>query len=255
MDSMGPSRQANVVRGNHRTSLRPVSSKDLVTLLTAKPAKMEHEAILIIINRPYQSDMSDEELYEARRGIWKIGARRRKVEVAVAVDQGIIREVYEIKRWLPAGTLRYKTRDSRDFNNSQRWEFEGEIAHNIRSQYIDPLCTAPIGQEESEPDQRSKRTVGQIQMKKSRSTGSCVEKVEPFKLPTTSFNALSRLAYASDADCLEVQLGVLGSNRPHQLLNFYRAPNHFTGNRAARALARRSSAVMSCALDSMARAT
>ena len=120
-------------------------------MLTAKPAKIKHRAILIIINRLYRSDMTAKELYEATRGIWKIGPKRNKAELAMAVYQGIVREVYKIRRWLPAGTLNYKTRDSRNFKNSGRWEFEGEIAQDIRDRYLDFSVRHLLGRKSQNP--------------------------------------------------------------------------------------------------------
>jgi hypothetical protein len=136
IDLVGFSKLTNVVKGNHRGTFGRISSKELITMLTAKPAKIEHEAILIIINRLYRSEMTAEELYEATQGIWKIGPKRNNVDFAMAVYQGIVREVYRIKRWLPAGTLKYKTRDSKGFKRSGRWEFEGDVAHDLRDEYV-----------------------------------------------------------------------------------------------------------------------
>jgi uncharacterized protein len=136
IDFMGLSRLTNAVRGNHQTSWGRVSSKDLITMFTAKSTKIKHKAVLIIINRLYRSDMTAEELYEATRGIWKVGLKRDKAELAMAVYQGIVREVYKIGRWLPAGTLRYKTRDSMGFKRSGRWEFEGDVAQDVRDEYV-----------------------------------------------------------------------------------------------------------------------
>jgi hypothetical protein len=106
-------------------------------MLTAKKVKVQHKTILLTINRFYRSDMSIEELYEVTRGIWVVGeTRRNKVEFAMAVYQGIVCEVYRIKQWHPAGTLKYNTRDSSHFKNSGRWEFSGSIAKDIREEYI-----------------------------------------------------------------------------------------------------------------------
>lgn len=65
-----------------------------------------------------------------------MGARRNKAEYAMAVYQGIIREVYRIGQWYPARTLEYQTRDSSDFWNSGRWEFSGNVAQEIRDEYV-----------------------------------------------------------------------------------------------------------------------
>jgi hypothetical protein len=136
IDLVGFSKLTNAVRGNHNGTFGRISSKDLITMLTAKEAKIEHEAILILINRLYRSGMTAEELYEATRGIWKIGSKRERVEYAMAVYQGVVREVYRILEWLPAGSLKYETRDSADFKGSGRWEFKGEVASDVRDRYV-----------------------------------------------------------------------------------------------------------------------
>jgi uncharacterized protein len=106
-------------------------------MLSAKPVEVQHKAILITINQLYRSDMTTLELYEATRGIWKLGPRRNKAEYAMAVYQGIVREVYRIDEWYPAGTLDYQTRDSSDFKGSGRWEFSGKVADDdIRKEYV-----------------------------------------------------------------------------------------------------------------------
>ena len=109
-------------------------------MLTAKPVVVREPAILITINRLYRSDMSPLELYEATRGTWVVGPRRDKAELALAVYQGVVREVYRIRAWHPAGTLEYQTRsDLRPEDLGRRWEFEGEVAVDVRDRYIERL--------------------------------------------------------------------------------------------------------------------
>jgi hypothetical protein len=136
IDLIGKANLTNQIAGYHNGSFSRITSKEVITMLTAKKVKVQHKAILITINKLYRSDMPAVELYEATRGIWVIGKRREKAEFAIAVYQGIVREVYRIKQWHPAGTLEYQTRDSSNFKNSRRWEFEGSVAEDsIRNQY------------------------------------------------------------------------------------------------------------------------
>ena len=118
-----------------------ITSKDLIAMVAAKPVKVDEKAILITINQLYQSNMTPLALYEATRGIWRChGPRRDKVEYAMAIYQGIVREVYRIDEWHPSGTFPYKTRDATWFKNCvpPRWEFTGEVApQEIRNKYID----------------------------------------------------------------------------------------------------------------------
>ncbi len=138
IDLIGKARLTNLISGHHESSFGRITSQRVISMLTAKRVKVKHKAILITINKLYRSDMSKEELHETTRGIWKVGeTNRNKVEFAMALYQGIVLEVYRIKQWYPAGTLKYSTRDSSDFKNSGRWEFSGSIARDIRDQYID----------------------------------------------------------------------------------------------------------------------
>lgn len=139
IDLIGRPPLTNIVRGKH-PSPGPITSQDLDFILNPKPGTVDHKAILITINKLYRSNMTPLELYEATRGIWKIGPRRVGAEFAMAVFQGIVREVYRIKEWHPSGTLKYETRDSWEVDedgDTGRWEFSGEVAEDeIRNKYV-----------------------------------------------------------------------------------------------------------------------
>ncbi len=84
----------------------------------------------------YQSDMSDFELYECTRGYWKVNVERAdNCKYAAAVYEGIILEVYEIAKWLPAGSTLMESRETRRIPG--RFEFVGKIApERIRNKYV-----------------------------------------------------------------------------------------------------------------------
>ncbi len=136
IDLLGLSNLTNRVAGHHDRSFGRIGSREVIAMLSAKPVRVRHRAILITINKLYRSDMTAEELYEATRGIWAVGTQRDRAEYGMAVYQGIVREVYRIQRWQPAGTLTYHTRDSKGFKLSGRWEFEGNVATDIRDEYV-----------------------------------------------------------------------------------------------------------------------
>lgn len=137
IDLLGRDRLTNEQGGHHSDSFGRVRMDELLLSLTARPAKIRHPVLLITINRLYRSDMSDEERLEATRGIWKLGERRAGAKFGLSVFRGIVREVYRINRWLPAGTLPYRTRDSKYFRGSGRWEFEGSRAEDsVRDRYL-----------------------------------------------------------------------------------------------------------------------
>jgi hypothetical protein len=82
--------------------------------------------------------MSLDALYEATRGVWVIGDRRQNARIAFAISDGIVREIYTINSWHPAGSTPYKTRTKDDVDYVGRWEFIGEVApEEIRKKYLD----------------------------------------------------------------------------------------------------------------------
>lgn len=137
IDLLGKAHLTNIMSGFHKDSFGRVTSEDVIALYKAKPVTVHHNAMLITINRLYRSDMTAEELYESTRGIWKVGSRREEVDYAMAVYQGVVREVYAVKSWHPAGTLEYRTRHDIDARrDSGRWEFDGSVAEGIRNEYV-----------------------------------------------------------------------------------------------------------------------
>ena len=137
IDLIGRPPLTNIMAGDHSPGFGRITSHEAIVMLTAKPVVVREKALLITINRLYRSGMSPQELYEATRGSWVIGPRREKVELALAVYQGVVREVYRIRAWHPAATLEYRTRsDIRSHDASSRWEFEGEVAVDVRNAYV-----------------------------------------------------------------------------------------------------------------------
>lgn len=137
IDLIGIHNLTNRITGYHKSSYGRITSQEVIRMLSAKHVDVRHRAILITINRSYRSGMTAEELYETTRGIWRVGKQKDKAEYALALYQGIVLEVYRIRKWHHAGTLDYKTRDSSYFKNSGRWEFEGCVAEDeVRNEYV-----------------------------------------------------------------------------------------------------------------------
>lgn len=86
-------------------------------------AQISEPAILLRINQKYREGLSQDELYQITRGEWVIGKRRVHARYAFAVYQGIVVEVYRIKRWLPF--------TGKTPSTCQRWCFDGSIAEHL----------------------------------------------------------------------------------------------------------------------------
>ena len=94
-------------------------------------------ALLIRIPKLYRPDMSPHELYEATRGVWKLGPDKDRADYALCFANGVVQEVYEIDAWHQAGQTHYETRELKDVAIPGRWEFSGKVAPEaVRSKYL-----------------------------------------------------------------------------------------------------------------------
>lgn len=138
IDFFGLDVLSNAVRGWQSIQLGRMSLKELVIYYAATPVDIDDKVLLIRINKLYRHGMPATELYEATRGVWKLGERREKAKFAFAVFEGVVREVYEIYSWHPAGSQHYESRSAADVTLKGRWEFKGKVAADeFRNKYID----------------------------------------------------------------------------------------------------------------------
>jgi len=94
-------------------------------------------AVVIRIAKLYSDHMSQQALYDSTRGVWKLGKRREAVQYALAVADGIVREVFAVGQWHPAGTTKYSTRKPKEVQVEGRWEFTGSVAPaSLRDKYV-----------------------------------------------------------------------------------------------------------------------
>lgn len=117
-----------------RRSIDAIHAELDATPVTGFPDNM----VLIKINHSY-ADTSDQAaiaLYDATRGCWRMGmANANKAEYAAAVYGGVVREVYKIAKWLPAGSTQYADPEKKD-EPRDRIEFVGRIAdETVRKRY------------------------------------------------------------------------------------------------------------------------
>jgi hypothetical protein len=137
IDLLGLDDLTNEVRGWRSVEMGRLPLAELMIYYAAKPVEVADPALLIRINRLYRHGMSGLELYEATRGVWRVGTRREEARYALAVFEGVVREVYLIERWHPAATTAYSTRDSREMSTEGRWEFTGRVAPvEVRDRYF-----------------------------------------------------------------------------------------------------------------------
>lgn len=136
IDLLGVESLSNLVHGHHSEWKGRMKIDEILSLYQRKQAKITVPVIFIRINQYYRYDITETELYDATRGVWKVGPRREKAEYAFAVFRGIVREVYKIAHWLRAGSTFTTLRPKVDTLKG-RWEFVGTIAPDeIRKKYV-----------------------------------------------------------------------------------------------------------------------
>lgn len=136
IDLLGLKNLANRVHG-HGAKFGRMPLNEAVAHYTQRKANVREPAILIRINQLYHYGMTDVELYDSTRGVWRVGPKRDKAKYALAVFEGIVREVYRITGWLPAGSTFNVRRGGRGVRSPERWEFVGTIAEeSIRRRYV-----------------------------------------------------------------------------------------------------------------------
>jgi uncharacterized protein len=137
IDLVGLGVLTNEVRGWRSIEMGRLPLSELVIYYAAKPVLVTDPVLLIRINRLYRHGMSEQELFEVTRGVWKLGERRNGARYALAVFEGVVREVYTIEAWHRAGTLPYATRELEDVLAPGRVEFSGHVAPQpVRDRYL-----------------------------------------------------------------------------------------------------------------------
>ena len=112
-------------------------SRNMVQELTLEDIK--ENIVIIKINKSYREGMSETELYDVTRGCWKRKiASVEKADYALAVVYGIVKEVYQIDKWLPAENEVRETIPYNEAVDAGRIIFKGRIAdEEIRKKYLD----------------------------------------------------------------------------------------------------------------------
>ena len=151
IDLLGLDNLKNAISG-HGSRLGRMPLDDLLAHYTCKPAHIKEPSILIRINQLYRYGMSPAELYDATRSAWAIGSRREKVELAFAVYEGVVREVYRVTGWLKGGSTFNGRTDGKRRRRPGRWEFVGVIAEDaVRRRYVNKFVGTQFPQGAQNP--------------------------------------------------------------------------------------------------------
>lgn len=136
IDLIGKDALTNQVRGYESGIFGRMPLGELSAIYNQEAVRVDEPVLLIRVNQNYRYGMNEIQLYDFTRGVWKVGERRNKAQYAFCVFAGIVREVYKIDRWLPAGSTA-STRPPEEINRPGRWEFVGQVAEDaIRQKYL-----------------------------------------------------------------------------------------------------------------------
>ena len=140
IDLMNIENLTNAVRG-HGENAKRLPINELLSILNNKPIKVlsKHKGVAFLLERTFKHTFGDLEILEHTRGIWS-RKQDSDVKFAYATFRGIVKEVYEIYTWVPAGTQQYFTRKLNKRNIKDRHEFVGKKAEeSIRDRYVGKL--------------------------------------------------------------------------------------------------------------------
>ncbi len=117
IDFIGISNLSNLQSGHHSFDFGIKTTDEIKAIYNSSELETDEPLLLININKLYNRDMTESELYEATRKYWVVGSRRNSAKYAIATYRGLTREVYKINSW-----------SSIETNGKIRWEFKGHLA-------------------------------------------------------------------------------------------------------------------------------
>jgi hypothetical protein len=122
IDLLGLSELTNIVSGKATEDRGRMTLDEIKFRYSSRPIIICEPSLLIIVNRLYRKNISQDDLYEITRGNWVLGKRRNQVEYAFSVYKGIVRQVYKVNNWFQV-EARSESQKIR-----KRWRFDGEIS-------------------------------------------------------------------------------------------------------------------------------
>ena len=140
IDLIGINKLTNINRGWESGIFGRMSVDEIISQYRQEEVDFDIEDKVIffrIKNEWYYDGIQSQELYDITRGYWRINTNRaEKATYAFCVHEGIVKEVYEIEKWLKAGST-ITTRDLTKSDLSRRSEFVGKIPNdNVRKKYL-----------------------------------------------------------------------------------------------------------------------
>jgi uncharacterized protein len=140
IDFLTVNKLTNQVHGYNSDDRGQMLLSEVIAKYEAPVIDIKEPVILITVNRFYRRGIGADELYEITRGKWVIDPTKHKPQYAFSVFRGVVREVYQIDRWLLASIDESEIRRKWIADNAidsivkrtKRWQFEGRIAHSLK---------------------------------------------------------------------------------------------------------------------------
>lgn len=122
----------NIVSGHHSSEALSVQEFERIHgAQELKTCDIHHRILVIKINRLYQRNMSEQDLYDAVRGDWRISKKRTSIiEYVFGVYNSLILAVYKPTEWLvckDAPQKRPRPWEPLSPKNENRWFFIDEL--------------------------------------------------------------------------------------------------------------------------------
>lgn len=120
---------SNLIKGSGSNEFGIRTIDDIYHKYGAEEITIIEPSLIIVINRHFWYGIPPDKLYEVTRMSWKSNKKRiESVKYVFAVYFGIVREVYEVERWLEVFD---------EHSKKMRNGFEGKIApEEIRGKYL-----------------------------------------------------------------------------------------------------------------------
>ena len=136
IDLIGKKRLTNIVGGYESSSFGRMAIDQIEAKYTSKKATIKENVVLIKLSDTFRYNMDSMDLYDYTRGRWIISEeRRKKINYAFAVYDGIIQETYNVSGWFEAGKTLTNRHEQEKWLKHPRWEFVGNVSKKMRKKY------------------------------------------------------------------------------------------------------------------------
>ena len=139
IDLIGKNKLTNIVGGYESSDFGRMDLAQIRGKYSSQKAEIKENVMLIKLSKTFRYNMDPRDLYDNTRGVWKVAEHRRKeVDYAFAVYDGIIQETYKILQWFEAWSTFNNREDftSQRQKDVKRWEFVGNVSDEMRKKYL-----------------------------------------------------------------------------------------------------------------------